>query len=164
MGRSIPIVVREATAADTEALTRLHLDSARYHAALDPALYRVPDEEAYRRLATAQLADPDTLVLVAESAAEVVGVVMLAPIDEPPDYSILRPVAALDLGIVVDKSLRHRGVGRRLMAAAETAARGRGATAIGLDMHAENVPARRLYESLGYRTFGLLMRRELDPG
>ncbi len=164
MGRSLQIVVRAATAGDTDALVRLHLDSARYHAALDPALYRVPDEEAYRRLATAQLADPDTVVLVAESADQIVGVVMLAPIDEPPDYSILRPVAALDLGIVVDQAVRHRRVGRQLMAAAETAARERGATAIILDMHAENLPARRLYESLGYRTFGLLMRRELDPG
>jgi PPOX class probable F420-dependent enzyme len=45
---------------------------------------------------------------------------------------------------------QRRGLARRLMAALEARARGLGATAIVLDTTVEQVPAQRLYETIGY--------------
>lgn len=56
---------------------------------------------------------------------------------------------------------RGRGLGRRVMALAEEAARGLGARDIELHVFAQNTRARRLYESLGYRITSLSMRKRL---
>jgi len=52
--------------------------------------------------------------------------------------------------LVVSPAWEHRGIGRRLMAAAEGWAAGRGLSFICLDTGAENGPARGLYASLGF--------------
>lgn len=54
------------------------------------------------------------------------------------------------LGIAVAPDARRRGVGRVLMQRLHEAARARGARRVRLRVHAENAPAIRLYESLGY--------------
>ena len=54
------------------------------------------------------------------------------------------------LGIYVAPEARGRGVARRMMEALHDAARERGARAIRLRVYDDNLPARRLYESLGY--------------
>lgn len=48
-----------------------------------------------------------------------------------------------------------RGLGRALLEASEAAARGRGATALRLEVRADNPSAIRLYERMGYRRFGI---------
>ena len=48
------------------------------------------------------------------------------------------------------------------MALAEEAARAAGATALGLNVHGHNTVARNLYESMGYQTTALQMRKLLD--
>jgi ribosomal protein S18 acetylase RimI-like enzyme len=52
---------------------------------------------------------------------------------------------------------RGRGVGRLLLAAAESEARTRGACKLTLEVLSGNVPARRLYEALGFADY------QLDP-
>ncbi|GAU66123.1 putative acetyltransferase [Streptomyces sp. NBRC 110611] len=47
---------------------------------------------------------------------------------------------------------RGRGHGRTLMLVAERISLAAGRAALGLSVHADNTPARRLYDSLGYRT------------
>jgi ribosomal protein S18 acetylase RimI-like enzyme len=52
--------------------------------------------------------------------------------------------------VEVAEAWRRRGVGRAVLCMAEVAARAAGGRQIGLSVFADNVPARRLYESLGY--------------
>lgn len=58
----------------------------------------------------------------------------------------------------------HRGLGysRVLLAAAERAAAGHGATAIGLNVLGKNAVARRLYETSGYEITALQMSKPLS--
>lgn len=58
------------------------------------------------------------------------------------------------LGIAVHPAARGRGVGRRFMRFLHDAARKRGAKRVRLRVHADNLPAVKLYESLGYRFSG----------
>ncbi|WP_030214801.1 GNAT family N-acetyltransferase [Streptomyces bikiniensis] len=60
--------------------------------------------------------------------------------------------AAYVYDIEVDEAQRGRGCGRALMLLAERVAREAGETLLGLHVFADNTPAVRLYESLGYRT------------
>jgi ribosomal protein S18 acetylase RimI-like enzyme len=66
-----------------------------------------------------------------------------------------RPPLAADQANVrmlgVDPAARRRGVGRALMEACETAARGAGKRRITLETTKAMVAARRLYESMGFR-------------
>lgn len=64
--------------------------------------------------------------------------------------------------IEVDAEHRGKGYGRALLHAAEQEARGHGVQAMGLHVFGENETARRLYETSGYRTTSLLMRKALD--
>ncbi|WP_367126111.1 GNAT family N-acetyltransferase [Streptomyces phytohabitans] len=75
-----------------------------------------------------------------------VGTLWLSPSASP------RPAAdAWVWGVEVHDAYRRHGHGRTLMRAAERASHDAGASALGLNVHVDNAPARRLYESLGYR-------------
>lgn len=63
--------------------------------------------------------------------------------------------AARLYSIAVDRSLQGRGVGGRLLGAAERAARRRGCDRLRLEVRVDNAAARRLYEKLGYRRTGV---------
>jgi ribosomal protein S18 acetylase RimI-like enzyme len=65
--------------------------------------------------------------------------------------------------IEVDADRRGEGFGRALLTAGESAARTHGATHIGLNVFGRNTTARRLYESSGYETIALQMRKPLQP-
>ena len=52
--------------------------------------------------------------------------------------------------IVVARSHRRRGIGRRLLELAEAHYGGKGLPGMQLTVRADNEPARRLYESMGY--------------
>lgn len=62
--------------------------------------------------------------------------------------------------IEIDAAWRGRGIGRAVMILAEAEARSHGCVEIGLSVVADN-PARRLYESLGYREASVRMRKPL---
>jgi len=60
------------------------------------------------------------------------------------------------LSVAVHPSRRRKGIGRKLMEAAERVARERGATVSRLEVGTTNAPAIALYRELGYRSEGLL--------
>ena len=156
--------IRAASADDFEALVDLDLASARHHAVLDPDFYHVPPRSAVAAFLGRRLADPDREVFVAEVDGAVVGTVDVTR-QRPPDAgSIVRPIASVDIGISVAEGWRGKGVGHALMEAAEAAATARGAELIVLDMSARNTEALRFYEGLGYRTFGLFLRKDVADG
>jgi ribosomal protein S18 acetylase RimI-like enzyme len=63
--------------------------------------------------------------------------------------------------IEVDADRRGRGLGRELLALAESEARDLGATDLGLNVFAFNTVAQRLYETAGYETTAMQMRKPL---
>ena len=71
-------------------------------------------------------------------------------------YALLRMKARQGhlQSLAVDPQARRRGLGRRLIAAAEAAARERGARHMQLELREDNGAAEALYQSLGYRHHG----------
>ncbi|MGI5487822.1 GNAT family N-acetyltransferase [Microtetraspora malaysiensis] len=63
--------------------------------------------------------------------------------------------------IVIDADRRGRGLGRRAMVLGEEYARAQGAHTLGLSVFGFNTGARGLYESLGYETTSVKMRKKL---
>lgn len=63
--------------------------------------------------------------------------------------------------IVVDPGHRGKGFGRQAMNLAEEYARAHGARTLGLNVFGFNQSARGLYESLGYETTSIKMRKSL---
>jgi GNAT superfamily N-acetyltransferase len=61
----------------------------------------------------------------------------------------------------VDEAFRGHGYGRALMLLAEQVVIAAGRDRLGLNVHAGNVPAERLYESLGYRTYRWAVAKQL---
>jgi len=68
--------------------------------------------------------------------------------------------------VAVDPSVRHRGLGRRLVVAAASSARARGLSRLTLFVAAANTRAMELYDGLGFRpttTFVAAVRRQPRP-
>ncbi|PPF23643.1 GNAT family N-acetyltransferase [Rathayibacter rathayi] len=63
--------------------------------------------------------------------------------------------------VQIDAAQRGRGLGRAAMLLAEAHVRARGGSALALNVFGFNTPARALYESLGYETTALQMRKPL---
>jgi len=66
--------------------------------------------------------------------------------------------------IEIEPPFRGLGYGRTAMRLAEEEARSRGMTSLGLNVHGQNTIARSLYESLGYETTALQMKKLLLTG
>lgn len=158
--------IRLATIDDVEALTEIYLSSARHHATLDPSFYHVPEREAVTQGLRGELSadDPErTARLVAEINGAVVGSADVK-LRSPGPASMVRPRRATNVGVAVLDAWRGRGIGSRLMDAAEAWAREHGAGLMLLDASAANEEARRFYEERhGYRLRGVLLTKELDP-
>lgn len=77
------------------------------------------------------------------------------------DGAPLEDATAWVYAVEVVEQHRGRGHGRTLMRAAERLCREAGRNTLGLHVHAGNVPARALYESLGYRPAELLLAKPL---
>lgn len=169
------VAIREATLLDYEALCRLFEDVDRAHRAALPDLFRKPSGPArdfvYIR---ALIADPDHGVIVAEdkddhispsgegrSGEGLIGCVVVMA-RESPDVPILVPIryAMIDT-LVVAQARRGSGVGRRLMAEAESWARRKGISRVELNVFEFNKGARAFYGNLGYTTLSRRLVKRL---
>lgn len=63
--------------------------------------------------------------------------------------------------VSVVKEHQGRGIGKKLMEYAETVAREGGFRVLGLMVSSHNIPARALYEKLGFRPTNVVMRKPL---
>ncbi|AWS41178.1 GNAT family N-acetyltransferase [Streptosporangium sp. 'caverna'] len=157
------ILVRAAEREDVPALVRLRLANAERHVQLDPVIYRVPDIETVRGHFEETLSvESKVVILVAEAAGEVVGMVEVVLLADPPDHQILVPRRAAEIHTVVLDGHRGQGVGLALVAAAEQAAAERGVAIVYAGIFAPNKEAVRFYSSAGFGPRGILLSRE--PG
>jgi ribosomal protein S18 acetylase RimI-like enzyme len=92
------------------------------------------------------LASPNATLIVADDSGKLAGYVLVL---YPPRSKLARLYS-----IAVAPHIGRRGVGSLLLAAAETAARRRGHTAMRLEVHEHNTRAIGRYEKSGYRLFG----------
>jgi GNAT superfamily N-acetyltransferase len=160
------ISVRAAERTDVAALVRLRLANAERHVQLAPAVYRLPDVEVVRRHFESVLSnESNTVISVAEAAGEVVGMVELVLLAEPPDHQILIPRRAAEIHTVVLDGHRGQGVGSALVSAAERAARERGVAILYAGIFTPNTGAVRFYTAAGFGPRGtLLSKQQGAPG
>lgn len=139
------------------------MSSARFHVALDPEHYRVPDRVAAARRLRRIMKDDgrSSGYLEAVIDGRVVGSVSIALLPPPSAGSMMATEPTAEIGIAVLDDARDAGVGTVLMAAAEAWAAERGIRVIILDMSVRNTSAQRFYERLGYHVYGLLLRKAI---
>ena len=135
-----PVVVREATAEDAEALHALALELA------DALGDRGPRPEAAQARLLELLEEPRAWVLVAEDEKGVVGA---ASLWTKPDLAHGDIVVEVPM-LVVAKNARRRGIGRLLVEKMQSIATAENATLIELVATRENDAARAFYRSLGF--------------
>jgi len=122
--------------------------------ASDPAGGGQPLSEHVKRHLAAELARrPQAFSFIAWEADTPVGLVNC--IEGFSTFACQTLVNVHDVAVL--SGHRGRGVGRLLLAAAESEARTRGACKLTLEVLSGNVPARRLYEALGFADY------QLDP-
>lgn len=140
------MLLRAAVASDAAALARL----------TEQLGYATSPAQMGRRLA-AMDADAARLTLVAVADGQIVGYVGLSL---GQGYEADAPHARI-MVLVVDASWRRRGIGARLLQAAETWSRGLGAGVIVLNSGDQRTGAHGFYERLGYSNTGRRYRKDL---
>ena len=146
------VSIRQATVADADLIAPL-FDAYRQ-------FYRQPaDLPRARRFLAERLSQRQSTVLVAEATdGEAFGFVQLYPC-----FSSIRAAPVFILSdLFVAPSARGGGVGRLLMEAAARFARATGAVGLELATARTNVPAQRLYESLGWQRDEVFYQYGLD--
>lgn len=117
--------------------------------------YAVTEAEAAERLASMEA--EGRLVLVAELEGEAVGCL---------STSVMRvlhrpaPVGRISM-MVVDEALRGRGIGARLVRAAEQALAAQGCYMVEVTSNLRRTDAHRFYERLGYERTSVRLAKEL---
>ena len=146
-----PIVIRQATMGDYDALVVLFDELDEFHRLARPDVFCRFDGPARTRQQIEQwLAGPGSTVLVAEIDRAVVGLAVLLT-RPPPAFAGAIPHKAIELdNLVVHSGLRSQGIGQRLIDAIVTWSRGQGASHVGVAVHAFNRDARRFYERAGF--------------
>ena len=140
----MPISIREARAEDLEAIIRLHEeDSLGSHG----DAWLPETKPAYEAAFAAIAASPDNTLYVAESEGRVVGTFQLTLIPNLTGRGATRVNVE---SVKVSAALRSQGIGARMMAFAEEAARAGGARTMELTSNKRRGDAHRFYERLGF--------------
>ena len=143
--------IRPAAKSDESALGPMGAALMRQHHAADPRRFILTErpEAGYGRFLVSQIGDPETLVLVAESASEVVGYVFAQV--EGTSWKDLRGPCGFIHDVYVRADARGQGAGRELVRAAIDWARSKGMSQMALMSKSGNESAQRLFASLGFR-------------
>jgi ribosomal protein S18 acetylase RimI-like enzyme len=137
--------LRLATAADAEALARLHGELAAV--AWDTVGEAMGPEDMGRHIARFLAAHHESVIILAEEDGRAVGMAVVHPF---PALAEGTTQLVLD-DIYVEAPARRRGIGSALMDATLAAARALEAPIVHLSVRPDNAAARRLYEKHGFR-------------
>ena len=138
------IVIREAHAADLEAIVRLHeADELGGHA----DVWNADTQAGYAAAFAAIAANPESALFVACDGGEIVGVFQVVLLHSITDRG--RPRVKVE-GVQVRTDQRSKGVGATMMAHADEWARERGAVFVELGSSKKRRDAHRFYIRHGY--------------
>ncbi len=168
--RSMEVVIRPARPDDAAGLARAARDLAEQYVVSEPERFHVPDPEQQVAALTRWLEAPlpaSSVWLVAEVDGEAVGDAYVQ-LREPsadaavqPQRDVGRRRAYLDY-LAVQAAHRGRGIGGRLLDAAEQWARDQGAEIMSTDTNLRsNVGAVEFYERHGYERQAVILRKAL---
>jgi ribosomal protein S18 acetylase RimI-like enzyme len=120
--------------------------------------------DGYARFLGSQLKSADAVVLVAErvSAGETAIVGYVYAGIEPLSWQDLREESGFIHDVIVDDTMRGRGVATRLVEAACAWLRNRGMPRVLLHTASQNDAAQRLFRALGFRATMIEMAKELE--
>lgn len=152
--RSGGITIRPAVSEDAEGIVAIYMQSADYHAALDPERYWIPDAKTilarYRDgQQHSSLGSAKATTLVAELSGEIVGFVD-ARLTSSPDPMHRDMIYCHLVEIAISRPRQGHGIGTRLLRAAENWGRLQGATLASLEYLATNKAAKAFYGRSGY--------------
>lgn len=152
------IMIRRATLEDYQAVSTLFEQVDQLHADALPDLFQPSDGPARSQEWFAQIAaSEDAALFVAEQQGILVGLV-LCRVHNSPAFPLFVPRRYVHINdLVVHESFQGKGIGRLLMQRAHEWTKEQSMTDVELDVYEFNMPARTLYEHLGYQT----MRRTM---
>ena len=158
------ITIRPATESDEQTLGRFGGALMRQHHTADPRRFiQVEHPEAgYGRFLVSQISNPNSLVMVAEHAATVVGYIFADV--ESTNWMELRGPCGVVQDIYVDEGARHLGAGRELMRAAIQWVFSKGRKQVVLLTKTRNEHAQHLFTALGFRPTMVEMTLDQDTG
>ena len=153
--------LRLANAGDLTELARMGAALARQHHEYDPRRFIFPDgmQDGYAWWFGRELKNPDAIIQVALQKERVVGYAY-ATLEER-DWNALLDACGHLHDLWVDPAARGSGAGRMLARAILTECGERGAPRVVLSSASQNLPAQRLFSSLGWRPTMVEMTREL---
>jgi ribosomal protein S18 acetylase RimI-like enzyme len=162
----VAITIRPAVSEDANGIVRAYLESAEYHAGLDPERYWVPEVEAISaRYREGRQHPPEAggevITLVAELSGEIVGFVD-ARLDRSPDPMHREITYCHIVEIAVSRRRQNQGIGGRLLEAAEDWGRRQGAEFASLEFLATNARAGEFYQRrMGYHVAAMIAIKRL---
>jgi ribosomal protein S18 acetylase RimI-like enzyme len=154
--------IRPAQVADVEGVLPMVAKICALHEAWDPAKYGfLPHpEERYRRWLGTRSGDERSVFLVADDGKGRLAGFLIGTVEtEIPIYRLKEYGFIHDLW--VEEEFRHEGIGRQLTMAAVERFAAMGVKQVRLDTAAANEPARKLFESCGFRPSAIEMLMEL---
>ncbi len=154
------MLIRKASKDDLETVLRFAGEMARMHHGLDK-YYKVPED--YKSLPEdleQELADPNTLTLIAEDSGSPIGYIRVSA-EDAPQY-----VAPKKIGMVydlfVDEAHRREGVGEKLFNEALEWLRAKNIKHIELSVDARNADAMAVWKKFGFFEYKVRMRKDLE--
>jgi len=164
--KAAAIAIRPAISEDADGIARTFLESAEYHAGLDPERYSTPVVETISaRYREGRQHPPDahgkSITLVAELSGEIVGFID-ARLEQPLDAMHREMIYCYIAEIAVGRQYQNQGIGRRLLRAAEEWGQQQGAEFAYLEYHAANTRASLFYQQrMGYRVASITATKRL---
>jgi GNAT superfamily N-acetyltransferase len=153
-GGAMSILVRRASKADAEAISRLNADVQAVHATALPGWFKPPSAGTLPPEAAAELIqDPDSLVFLAELESEPAGYAYAEVIRRPEEPWREAYEMVYLHHISVRPACRRKGVGDVLIQAWRTAAGELGITLLALDVWSFNEDARRFFRRHGFTAY-----------
>ena len=145
------VMIESASVPDVPALSALLAEGDLDHQAFDRMAIRQGDPCPVERDWLADcIADPDQCVLVARAVDRIVGMVRTLVVHQGASRLRNPMIIGIVEEIVVSRSARREGIGRKLMDEAVAWAKAAGAIRIQLRVYSRNEAARSFYRRLGY--------------
>jgi GNAT superfamily N-acetyltransferase len=160
-----PVTIRPAVPDDADGIARAFLESAEYHAGLDPERYWVPAVETisarYREERERSSPAEAGITLVAELDGEIVGFAD-ARLERSMDAMHREMIYCHIAEIAVSSRYRNQGIGGQVLGAAEEWGRRHSAEFASLEYHAGNTRAGSFYQKrMGYHVAALTVIKRL---